>query len=58
MYITPGGKEVSVVLEKAVMAVAYPPELIRYKIVFLPFSVNMTYRTAFSQRTKRASIGL
>ncbi|KAI7919536.1 hypothetical protein M0657_007005 [Pyricularia oryzae] len=56
-YTTPGGDEATVVLEKAVRAEAYRPELVRYKIVFSPLSVNMTYRAAFSQRTKRLGFG-
>ncbi|KAI6597253.1 hypothetical protein MCOR04_002852 [Pyricularia oryzae] len=56
-YTTPGGDEAIVVLEKAVRAEAYRPELVRYKIVFSPLAVNMTYRAAFSQRTKRLGFG-
>ncbi|QBZ64187.1 hypothetical protein PoMZ_05881 [Pyricularia oryzae] len=56
-YTTPGGDEATVVLERAVRAEAYRPELVRYKIVFSPLSVDMTYRAAFSQRTKRLGFG-
>ncbi|KAI6567981.1 hypothetical protein MCOR03_000750 [Pyricularia oryzae] len=56
-YTTPGGDEAIVVLEKAVRAEAYRPELVRYKIVFSPLAVSMTYRAAFSQRTKRLGFG-
>ncbi|KAI6571542.1 hypothetical protein ACKVWM_009393 [Pyricularia oryzae] len=56
-YTTPGGDEATVVLEKAVRAEAYRPELVRYKIVFSPLAVSMTYRAAFSQRTKRLGFG-
>ncbi|TLD18049.1 hypothetical protein PspLS_10493 [Pyricularia sp. CBS 133598] len=57
VYAKPGGDEAIVVLEKAVRAEAYRPELVRYEIVFSPLSARMTYRAAFSQRTKRVGFG-